>query len=106
MQLKEDTAQKVVLSCCILHNFLIEHQPKSYLRVTSKDHMETDPVKAKKWIDNATVTKLKTQRGNYDMYDGKAVRAYLTEYYMHIDRLTWQEEYGTFKITLGHNYSS
>ena len=103
MQLKEDTAQKVVISCCILQNFLIEHQPKPYLRVVSGEHLVADPQKVKQWAKFPTLNKLKYNNGNHDVFDGKNVRLYLTEYYKHVDMLPWQEEYDTLQIALYTN---
>ena len=100
MSLKEETAEKVVLSCCVLHNFLIKHQPQAYLRQVCKEHTVLDPTDQTKWASPVAMTNLQNLKGNNDTTDGKLVRSYLADYYMNAYQLNWQQEYGNWKTLI------
>ena len=92
MQQKPDTVQTIVTACCILHNVLIDMDPRAVQGLVDVEDPTTHDVRPGQWRQHLGLLPLNVTRGNNNNYDGKLVRDYLTKYYnSNAGSVPWQD---------------
>nr|CAI5842908.1 unnamed protein product [Callosobruchus analis] len=75
INVQSENIEKIVMSACVLHNFLIEHTPSSYGYYTTDSNMEN----------------LQRRHQGNIMSDAKNVRIEFSNYFVNEGKVPWQD---------------
>ena len=87
-----DTVQTIVSACCILHNVLIDMDPRALQGLIDVEDPTTHDVRPGAWRQEMGLLPLHVTGGHTSHTDGKVVREYLTKYYnSNAGSVPWQD---------------
>ena len=86
------TVEKIILTCCILHNLLRNRCPRLNVNLVDQEHPETHNVIPGAWRREPNLVNLEVLSGNTSSNAGKAARDYMMEYVnSDAGKVDWQE---------------
>ena len=87
-----DSVQTIVTACCILHNLLIDMDPRELQGLVDVEDPTTHAVRAGAWRQELGLMPLHITGGHTSNTDGKILRDYLTKYYnSNAGSVPWQD---------------
>ena len=88
-----DTVQTIVTACCILHNVLIDMDPRALHGLVDVEDPTSHAVRAGAWRQELELMPLHVTGGHNTHNDGKVLRDYLTKYYnSNAGSVPWQDD--------------
>ena len=91
IEISPERTQLVVMACCVLHNFLRTKYPRSSNLLLDRESVALG-MRPGTWRQDVRLEDLETIRGNNATKAGKAVRSYMTSYFLNEGSVPWQEK--------------
>ena len=76
-----ETVQTIATACCVLHNVLIDMDPRAVQAIVDQEDPNTHDVRPGAWRQEMGMLELNLRGGHNSHKDGKKMRDYLTTYY-------------------------
>jgi hypothetical protein len=91
MLITPERAELVVLSGCVLHNFLRIRFPAYTNHLLDREDAETHEIIPGAWRDDEAMQSIEAMHGNNNLRAAKAQREYLSSYVNSIGAVSWQD---------------
>ena len=89
---KHETVQTIATACCVLHNLLIDIDPRGVQALLDVEDPNTHDVRPGPWRQDMGMLDFNVRPGNNTHRDGKKMRDYLTSYYnSEAGSVPWQD---------------
>ena len=93
MQIAPQRSEAVILAACALNNLILTDHPNLNRRLADREDSVTHDITQGEWRNGPAMEQLEALRGNTSSNAGKAVRQYLTNYFVSdVGAVPWQEE--------------
>ena len=79
MQQHPSRIEKIVMACCVLHNWLSIKNPRITLAMADREDPRAQQVIGGEWRNDKTITELQRLSGNTSLLTAKCQRDYLKE---------------------------
>lgn len=87
--------KKVVLACCVVHNYLISTNKSQYAPVTAFDQYDNSGniISPADWRTDDSMIQLQTTRHRNDAIDGKEMQKEFASYFVDEGDISWQYDH-------------